>query len=101
MNKDLVAATVYVEQESQKGMVIGRKGLALKALGTAARADIESFLGECHCSDVGKNALCIYLVCIYPTKRASSAGLALTALDLGGAARSDVQVHLCMPSIPT
>lgn len=53
LNKDLVAATVYVEQESQKGMVIGRKGSALKTLGIAARADIESFLGESRCSRFG------------------------------------------------
>lgn len=44
--KDLVSATVFVEQESQKGIVIGRGGSALKQLGTAARADIEAFLGE-------------------------------------------------------
>ena len=44
--KDLVTATVFVEQESQKGIVIGRGGSTLKQLGTAARADIEAFLGE-------------------------------------------------------
>ena len=44
--KDLVAATVFVEQDSQKGIVIGRGGSALKQLGSAARADIEAFLGE-------------------------------------------------------
>ena len=46
MGKDLVSATVFVEQESQKGIVIGRGGSTLKQLGTAARADIEAFLGE-------------------------------------------------------
>ncbi len=66
LNKDLVAATVYVEQESQKGMVIGRNASALKTLGTAARADIESFLGESHCSSLEeKNTLCILLVRSY------------------------------------
>ena len=44
--KDYVSATVYVEQDSQKGIVIGRGGSALKRLGMAARADIEAFLGE-------------------------------------------------------
>ena len=44
--KDLVSATVFVEQESQKGIVIGRRGATLKQLGSAARADIEAFLGK-------------------------------------------------------
>ena len=46
MGKDLVSATVFVEQDSQKGIVIGRGGSALKQLGSAARADIEAFLGK-------------------------------------------------------
>ncbi|CAK0742831.1 hypothetical protein CVIRNUC_001424 [Coccomyxa viridis] len=44
--KDNIDATIFVEQESQKGIVIGRGGSALKALGTAARAEIEHFLGR-------------------------------------------------------
>ena len=43
--KDSIEATIFVEQESQKGIVIGKGASALKALGTAARADIEQFLG--------------------------------------------------------
>jgi len=40
-----VAATVYVERESQKGMVIGKGGALLRDVGTAARHDIEGLLG--------------------------------------------------------
>jgi GTP-binding protein Era len=36
-----VAATIYVERESQKGIVIGRGGSMLKTIGTAARREIE------------------------------------------------------------
>ncbi|MBT9175862.1 MAG: GTPase Era [Firmicutes bacterium] len=41
-----VTATVYVERESQKGIIIGKSGAMLKAIGTAARIDIESLLGS-------------------------------------------------------
>jgi hypothetical protein len=34
------------EKERQKGIIIGRGGTALKALGTAARAEVEEFLGR-------------------------------------------------------
>jgi GTP-binding protein Era len=40
-----IAATVYVERPSQKGMVIGKGGSMLQAVGTAARKDIERVLG--------------------------------------------------------
>ncbi len=40
-----IRAVVYVERESQKGMVIGRGGRTIKALGTAARAKIEALVG--------------------------------------------------------
>lgn len=43
--KDLVQVVVYVEQESQKGIILGRGASALKAMATAARADIEEFVG--------------------------------------------------------
>jgi len=36
-----VHATLYVERESQKGIVIGKDGERLKAIGTRARADLE------------------------------------------------------------
>lgn len=40
-----IAINVYVERKSQKGMVIGKGGAAIRALGSAARAKIEHFLG--------------------------------------------------------
>ncbi len=49
--KDMISAYIFVEQESQKGIVLGHKGSALKALGIAARADIETFLGEQPCQE--------------------------------------------------
>lgn len=42
--KDLIDAEIIVERESQKGIVIGKKGEALKRVGMAARKDIEAFL---------------------------------------------------------
>lgn len=36
-----VAATIYVERESQKGIIIGRGGTMLKTIGTAARREME------------------------------------------------------------
>jgi GTP-binding protein Era len=40
-----IRAVIWVERESQKGIVIGHKGEALKKLGTMARKDIELFFG--------------------------------------------------------
>lgn len=40
-----IRATLHVERESQKGIVIGQKGLRLKAIGTRARISIEALLG--------------------------------------------------------
>jgi GTP-binding protein Era len=40
-----IAATIFVERESQKGILIGKNGRALKRLGEAARPAIESMLG--------------------------------------------------------
>jgi GTP-binding protein Era len=42
--KDLISAEIYVERDSQKGILIGRKGAALKKLGEGARKGIEEFL---------------------------------------------------------
>ncbi len=44
--KDLIHADIVVERGSQKGILIGKGGKALKRLGTAARKDIEDFLGR-------------------------------------------------------
>lgn len=41
-----VQATIYVERESQKGMVIGKDGKMLKEIGKLARVDIENLLGS-------------------------------------------------------
>jgi GTP-binding protein Era len=38
-------ARVLVERESQKGMVIGRRGAVLKEAGTHARQELEALLG--------------------------------------------------------
>lgn len=44
--KDLVRVTVTVETESQRAIMIGKGGGALKQLSTAARYGIEEFLGK-------------------------------------------------------
>ncbi len=40
-----IAVTVYVERSSQKGIVIGKGGSLLKAVGTEARRELEAKLG--------------------------------------------------------
>ena len=47
-NKDVihVMATVIVERDSQKGIIIGKKGSMLKEIGQRARVDIENLLGS-------------------------------------------------------
>lgn len=42
--KDLIRAVIYVDHDSQKGIIIGRGGQALKKVGELARKDIETFL---------------------------------------------------------
>jgi len=44
--KDLIDAEIVVERDSQKGILIGKGGQALKQVGTVARKDIEAFLGK-------------------------------------------------------
>ena len=41
-----IRATIYVERDSQKGIVIGAKGALLKEIGAMARVDIENLLGS-------------------------------------------------------
>jgi GTP-binding protein Era len=43
--KDFIDAEIVVERGSQKGILIGKGGRALKKVGTAARKDIEAFVG--------------------------------------------------------
>ena len=40
-----IVANLYVERDSQKGIMIGHKGARLRAVGTAARKQIEALLG--------------------------------------------------------
>ena len=40
-----IAATIFVERDSQKAIVIGKQGQMLKTIGTDARKSIERFLG--------------------------------------------------------
>ncbi|OFZ79799.1 MAG: GTPase Era [Bdellovibrionales bacterium RIFOXYD1_FULL_44_7] len=41
-----IEATIFVERDSQKGMVIGSGGKKIKSIGQEARAKIEKFLGH-------------------------------------------------------
>ncbi|MGQ9461984.1 MAG: GTPase Era [Candidatus Fervidibacter sp.] len=41
-----VKATIFVEKESQKGIIIGQGGHMLKKIGTMARTEIERWLGK-------------------------------------------------------
>ncbi len=42
---DYIYANIYVERESQKGIIIGKGGSAIKRIGTEARCDLEQLLG--------------------------------------------------------
>ena len=42
--KDLIRAEIIVERDSQKGIIIGKQGAALKSLGQLSREAIEEFL---------------------------------------------------------
>lgn len=44
--KDYINAEIYVERESQKKIIIGKEGTALKKIGEKARKDIENFIGK-------------------------------------------------------
>lgn len=41
-----IRAVIYVARESQKGIIIGHRGAALKKVGITARKDMEAFLGK-------------------------------------------------------
>ncbi len=41
-----IRAVIYVERESQKGMVVGARGSMIKKIGENSRKKIESFVGE-------------------------------------------------------
>ncbi len=43
---DHISATIYVARNSQKGILIGHKGSMLKKVGSAAREELEQFLGK-------------------------------------------------------
>ena len=38
-------AFIYVETESQKGIVVGKKGAMVREIGTRARPEVEAFVG--------------------------------------------------------
>jgi len=44
--KNYISAVIYVEKDSQKGILIGKGGQALRRIGTEARQEIEGFLGR-------------------------------------------------------
>ncbi len=41
-----IRSVIMVERDSQKGIIIGHKGLSLKRIGTEARKDLEKFFGK-------------------------------------------------------
>ena len=41
-----IHAVIYVERDSQKGIIIGHQGVALKKMSTEARKSLEKFFGK-------------------------------------------------------
>jgi GTP-binding protein Era len=41
-----ISAEIYVERQTQKGIIIGKAGSSLKKVGTEARKDMETFFGK-------------------------------------------------------
>jgi GTP-binding protein Era len=46
LGEKVVRASVYVETESQKQIVVGRRGSVIKEIGVRARPEIEHLLGH-------------------------------------------------------
>ena len=42
----VISATIFVERDTQKGIILGHKGESIKKLGTLARKDIEAFIDK-------------------------------------------------------
>jgi GTP-binding protein Era len=45
-NLTRISTTIYVERETQKAIILGHQGKSIKKVGTEARKDIESFIGN-------------------------------------------------------
>ncbi len=45
-NTAFISATLFVERDSQKGILIGKKGSMIRQIGTAARQEIEKLTGR-------------------------------------------------------
>ena len=41
-----IQATIFVDKESQKGILVGKGGEKIRQIGKAARLDLEKFLGK-------------------------------------------------------
>ena len=41
-----INAVIYVERDSQKGIIIGHQGIALKKVSSEARKELEKFFGK-------------------------------------------------------
>jgi len=44
--KSFISATVYVETESQKGIIVGKEGQMIKRIGSTARQEMERLIGR-------------------------------------------------------
>jgi GTP-binding protein Era len=75
-----IRVTLFVERESQKGIVIGRSGATIKAIGAHARARLEALLGAPVYLDCWVKAL--------PNWRKSSAALSRFGFPESSPARS-------------
>jgi GTPase len=74
-----IRATVAVERESQKPIVLGSGGRTIKAIGTAARKRIEALLG--------RRVRLELWVTVWPRWRRDAARLAQIGLPIGGGPR--------------